>query len=335
MLCVGKSLRNKICNAYVGGFMFNLKQIALSFLLLFSVARVLASDEQLLRDVSWLPYVLYNNSKYGVSKLSEQGEKNNFKDKISINEVERSKNIIMSFLCTYIIPEEWNILATSKKIHYMDPTDALALAALDGNLEIALVAEKTFPFSKAIIESGKTSDFKNKDDVVAAPINVDHYIALAIDTLEENINTYRVTKGALVGAALVSRLFDWKKVFESFGEYVGFPLKLADNSSQSPAQSTVTESAGWIKEGSAWVAQHKAVLAGVSLFGFMTLKTHLKQNKMIKDYLSVVDFLMHSKKFSFTKKAVLVRLIKLRGKILQFGFGNAHADYIQKIILSV
>ncbi len=315
--------------------------------------------EQLIRDVSPLPYVPYSTrSVFRVIRLAAENG-HHYKDKLAIMEFEHSNGFVMAFLWKYLLPDEWDVFAGVRRVHYMDPLDALTLAALDGNVEIATAAVNILPLSKFIVETGKTTDYKNKP-VTAEPINADHYLTLAFDAVENFITASRATKttslcsAGLAASAIGLLSLDVPEICKASGtalaNILGVPLSCGGNRANARNSTPVPQEkpqdskqagapdkkdAATQTDKKSWFSPTKVSLLSGGFFALLAWRMHQKQTHIVRAYLSVIDFLLKSPKLTFSKSYVLQRLIKLHDNVRLFGLGQETAQYLKKITSSI
>lgn len=305
-----------------------------SCLLLSVCTHALAQQaEVLIRDTSWSAAIRYNPAAmYQYVRLDESSKSESLnKDKVPVLETEHSKNTLLGFLMSYgVIPESWDILPGAKQLYHYDPLDALTIAMLDGNVEIAVASLQKLPLSKAVVDGGRVGDYRKKE-VEAKPIDVDHFLALALDTLDNRLTRTRAVKTLMSASALALPLagayfsFDGQKTIgkfaESVNEFVTIPV-------------AITMASGAKDKAARSMFSRNSLIAG-GAFVLLAWRVNKKQEAAVKVYLDLIDLLAHDSKLTFTRSVLVKRLGQLQKTLTRYGCGSAHAKRIQAMIASL
>ncbi len=283
---------------------------------LVGVEGLVSKPEPLIRDASWITHLDYDCGAFYV--LAPQL----YNDKVTVCEIKPSyKNSILNLFCV-VVDRHWNF-DISKSIKYdMDALDALSIAAQAASPEIAQEALRILPLSKAISESGRTIDYKNKELVINNKINIDQVIWQAYDWMSFRINTLRTTKlipipVAALGYFIVSK--DHKSMMSA--------KKLFDD-----LLSTCVGCVGLNPDGDyGQFVKNLVKCAPYALLGCSVFLIHRLQHMYTDGYVKVFELLLTSNKVMFDAAKTKAYLLELSAKVNTFGFGKSYSQRLLKL----
>jgi len=281
------------------------KRISLLILALsIQVARPAAREAY--RDSSW-PTGTQLCSDSFFTLVNEQA----FADKITLLEekLTSDSNFFFGFFSS-IIPIKWNPGLKSASVWNYDALDALYIGINNGYSNIVQAALNMLPTSKALIDNGRTTDFRDKNIVIDGKVKIDQYIALNTRALETKLNRYRVNKVFMLPIAAATYLGAAKASF--------IAKTLLPNQIE-PASEILKSFEGKTK----YALTALPVISGLLM--------HYLQNLKTEEHVKSFEILLKSDKVTFDKETTKSSLRKLQRKLTSFGFGKKFANRLRAL----
>lgn len=294
---------------------------------------------KIIRDISWPATITFDPNSY-YELVPEQ-----YFDKVSIREVKLGKlDNIFRLFCS-VIPRQWNPASGPVVLASFDAFDALIIGSQAANPTIVRAALEKLPYTKAILQSGKTTDFMNNEPlVVDGKFRVDQFIELACDSMTTRVNTGRVLKTlspvyALVTIASVEKA--WQLATGSAHSSIltriaksctGLMQNMFNESV--PANPFLVNSKEKDKAADAeptWLSNTDVfVTAGVSVTA--SFLSHRLQHIFVDGYIKILDLLVSSDRVTFDHATTYAKINTLKNKLQWFGFSNSRVERMQAIL---
>lgn len=307
---------------------------------------------KIIRDISWPATITFDPNSY-YELVPEQ-----YFDKVSIREVKLGKlDNIFRLFCS-VIPRQWNPASGPVVLASFDAFDALIIGSQAANPTIVRAALEKLPYTKAILQSGKTTDFMNNEPlVVDGKFRVDQFIELACDSMTTRINTGRVLKtlspvNALVTIASIEKAWQFAtgseyssiltriskscagRMQNMFNESVpANPCSVGSEKKDKAANNTDTQKTGdtTANAESVWLSNADVfVTAGVSMIA--AFLSHRLQHIYVDGYIKVLDLLVSSDRVTFDHATTYAKINTLKNKLQWFGFSNSRVERMQAIL---
>ncbi|HBR70561.1 TPA: hypothetical protein DIC20_03410 [Candidatus Dependentiae bacterium] len=265
-----------------------------------------ATKAPLIRDVSWTGYIYYEPGSFYV--LLDPI----YEDKISLLEEQWGEtNFIFSWLGSFI-PRSWNInVGKNTTVWNYDALDALYVGIQGANTEITQASINLLPITKAIVPSGKTTDYRLKEIVVNGKLDLSQFMELNYKCMAAKINKSRVNKAICFATAGAIALGTTKPTFIS---------KLLSEGTSLDAKK-ITDLLS--KHLPTWATEKSYLLTALPLIA--AAGTQRLENIYINGYVKNFEILMNSEKVVFDKQKAQKMLSKLIKKLKRFGFGKNYA----------
>jgi len=284
------------------------KKLALIVLLSSSIS--LQAKEMLIRDVSWSGYTYFNPTSF-YTLLDPI-----YVDKISLLEEESfDSNFLFSWLGGFI-PRQWNINVGANKTttwNY-DALDALYVGIQGASSAITKASLDLLPISKAIMESGKTTDIRFNEISIKGNFDLTQFITLNAQCMETHINKARINKSLSLATAGAIALQATKPTFISKILPEGINLNVENLMNKLPER----------------IRSNSYLLTIVPLVA--AAGTQRIENFFLSEYVKNFEIIMKSDKVMFDKKEAHTQLTKLIKKVKNFGFGKKLAHRLENLI---
>jgi hypothetical protein len=286
----------------------SLKKFALIALLSTSIAT--QAKEMLIRDVSWSGYTYFNPTSF-YTLLDPI-----YVDKISLFEEESfDSNFLFSWLGGFV-PRQWNINVANKKttIWSYDALDALYVGIQGASSAITKASLDLLPISKAIMESGKTTDIRFNEVSIKGSFDLTQFITLNAQCMEAHINKARVNKALSLATAGAITLQTTKPTFISKVLPDGINLNIENLLNILPTR----------------VRSNSYLLTIIPLVA--AAGTQRIENFFLNEYVKNFELIMKSDKVIFDKKEAHTQITKLIKNVKSFGFGRKLAKRMEALI---
>ena len=308
-----KYMKLSIFDHYQRSQSVSLKKISVLLLLLGTMATK-TKEATLIRDVSWSGCTYFEPNSFYV--LIDPI----YKDKISLLEEQWGEtNFLFSWLGSYI-PRSWNInVGKNTTIWSYDALDALYVGIQGASPDITQACVDLLPISKAVVPSGKTTDYRIKEIVVDGKFDLTQFVTLNYECMSAKINKLRVSKALCFATAGAIALGAAKPTFISKLLPSGISLE-AGQLVNLLSRKNLTN----------WMTQKSYLLTAFPLVA--AAGAHHIENVFINGFVTNFEIIMNSEKVIFNKDEAREQLTTLVKKVKRFGCNNKYAERLKTLI---